>query len=140
MIGALTNYLRSHWRWFAAAMLAIVGLTALSLKLEENFPFSHFPMYGNPQPGDVDYYFLTDASGEPLSTTDYAGITAPQIKKRINKILKEENRAASKKAKKIDLLSSELDAAALNVLMKMREDAAEARSRKQCIAWPAGVQ
>ena len=140
MLRALTNYLRSHWRWFAAALLAVGALTSLSLKLEENFPFSHFPMYGNPQPGDVDYYFLTDASGEPLSTNDYAGITAPQIKKRINKILKEEGKAASKKARKLDLLSRELDAAALSVLMKMREDAADANSSKQCIAWPAGVQ
>ena len=140
MFRALTHHLRTHWRWFTAALLAVAGLTALSLKLEENFPFSHFPMYGNPQPGDVDYYFLTDASGEPLSTNDYAGITAPQIKKRINKILKEEIKASGRKSKKIDLLSPELDAAALSVLIKMREDASDASSRKLCIAWPAGVQ
>lgn len=55
-----------------------------SLKIGEHYPFSNFPMYGNPNPQPVDYYFLTDASGTPLPSVDLIGDTAPKIKKRLN--------------------------------------------------------
>jgi hypothetical protein len=61
----------------------------VSLKTGEHYPFSHFPMYGNPNPKPVDYYFLTDATGQPLPVVDLTGDTAPKLKKRLNTQLNE---------------------------------------------------
>ena len=75
-----------RYRWLGAFMaLAILA----SLKIGEHYPFSNFPMYGNPGPGPVDYYFLTDAAGEPLPTGKLTGDTAPKLKKRLNTSLNE---------------------------------------------------
>ncbi len=60
-----------------------------SLKTGEHYPFSHFPMYGNPNPKPVDYYFLTDDSGQPLPVVELTGDTAPKLKKRLNTQLNE---------------------------------------------------
>jgi hypothetical protein len=65
----------------AAGFMALIA--ALSLTIRENYPFSHFPMYGNPNSRPVDYYFLTDGSGEPLPVAALTGETAPRIKKRM---------------------------------------------------------
>ena len=65
----------------------MAGIIFLSLKVGEHYPFSHFPMYGNPNPRPVDYYFLTDAKGEPLPVVNLTGDTAPKLKKRLNTAL-----------------------------------------------------
>lgn len=117
--------------------LAFVGLlTVVSLRVQEQFPFSHFPMYGNPRPKPVDYFFLTDGKGTPISAGDYAGISAPQIKKRLSTLLKKKDG---------DLLDKELQptgetrAAAQKVLEQMRRDAV-ASDHGKLLTWPAGVQ
>ncbi len=84
--------LRLLWRhgarylWLTAFMGAAI---LLSLRIGEHFPFSHFPMYGNPSPKPVDYYFLTDSAGTPLPVLDLTGDTAPKIKKRLHTALNE---------------------------------------------------
>ncbi len=65
------------------------GAILLCLKTGEHYPFSHFPMYGNPGPRPVDYYFLTDAAGQPLPVLELTGDTAPKLKKRLNTELNE---------------------------------------------------
>jgi hypothetical protein len=65
----------------AAGFMALIA--ALSLTIRENYPFSHFPMYGNPNSRPVDYYFLTDGTGQPLPVAALTGETAPRIKKRM---------------------------------------------------------
>lgn len=83
---------RAVWRasaryvWLAAF---IGGVTWASVKIGEHYPFSHFPMYGNPGKGAVEYYFLTDAQGTPLPVAELAGDTAPKLKKRLNTLLNE---------------------------------------------------
>ncbi len=72
--------------WLAAFMGAAIQF---SLKTGEHYPFSHFPMYGNPNPRPVDYYFLTDAEGQPLPVVELTGDTAPKLKKRLNTELNE---------------------------------------------------
>lgn len=67
--------------WLAVFMVSAIQL---SLKVGEHYPFSHFPMYGNPNPRPVDYYFLTDAKGQPLPVVNLTGDTAPKLKKRLN--------------------------------------------------------
>lgn len=74
---------RQFWLW-----LFIAALMAVSLKVEENYPFSHFPMYGNPNSKPVDYYFITDGAGNPLPVLTHSGDTAPRIKKRLNTRMK----------------------------------------------------
>lgn len=74
----------ARYVWLAAF---VSGVTVLSLKLEEQYPFSHFPMYGNPGRRAVDYYFLTDSAGNPLPVAELAGDTAPKLKKRLNTLL-----------------------------------------------------
>ena len=76
--------LAARYIWLAAFM---AGTVFLSLKVGEHYPFSHFPMYGNPNPRPVDYYFLTDAKGEPLPVVNLTGDTAPKLKKRLNTAL-----------------------------------------------------
>lgn len=72
--------------WLGAFMVLVI---TASLMIGEHYPFSNFPMYGNPSPVPVDYYFLTDATGEPLPASKLTGDTAPKIKKRLNSSLKE---------------------------------------------------
>ena len=129
-----------HWRRYALALVILFALVKVSLKVQENFPLSNFPMYGNPRPDDVDYYFLTDAKGNPLSTLDYAGITAPQIKKRLNTLLKaEKNRLKLKKSTDVPLESRKKSAQI--VLEKIYEDAKnKAQSGAKIKTWPEGVQ
>ena len=76
----------ARYLWLAAFL---GGAILLSLKTGEHYPFSHFPMYGNPGPGPVDYYFLTDAQGNPLPVVNLTGDTAPKLKKRLNTELNE---------------------------------------------------
>ena len=75
-----------RYLWLAAFMGAAI---LVSLKIGEHYPFSNFPMYGNPNPKPVDYYFLTDATGQPLPSVDLTGDTAPKLKKRLNTQLNE---------------------------------------------------
>ncbi len=76
--------------WLAVFIIAV---TWASVKIGEHYPFSHFPMYGNPGPKPVEYYFLTDAEGNPLPVAEMAGDTAPKLKKRLNTLLREWTRA-----------------------------------------------
>ncbi len=139
MISLFFSHVRSHLLRYAVALVVLFGLTAFCIKVQENYPFSHFPMYGNPRADDVDYYFLTDAAGKPLSTGDYAGMSAPQIKKRINKQMDAERiRLKVKKLK--DLPPGTLESVAKNVLQKMRDDAANPQVKPPLMSWPAGVQ
>lgn len=83
--------LRAPAPWLRYLWLALFMGTAIlaSLKIGEHYPFSHFPMYGNPNPQPVDYYFLTDTDGNPLPSVELTGDTAPKIKKRLNTELNE---------------------------------------------------
>jgi hypothetical protein len=49
-------------------------------KLEENYPVSHYPMYGDPDPVSV-YYHLADGNGKPLPIEHLTGKSAPKLGK-----------------------------------------------------------
>jgi hypothetical protein len=53
---------------------------ALSLALKENYPFSHYPMYGDPDPVSL-YYHLADGEGKPLPIEKLTGKSAPKLGK-----------------------------------------------------------
>ena len=81
--------LREHGARYVGLAAFMGAAILLCLKTGEHYPFSHFPMYGNPNPKPVDYYFLTDAAGEPLPVAKLVGDTAPKLKKQINTALNE---------------------------------------------------
>ncbi len=55
-------------------------LTLICLVVEEQYPFSNFPMYSSF--GDRTYYiYLADGAGQPLATKPTAGMTTPTLKK-----------------------------------------------------------
>jgi hypothetical protein len=70
------------WFWLMRTPLTVLALYCLiSLMLEENYPFSHYPMYSNPSAGR-SYYMIADAdTGNPLPIADLTGITCPKIGK-----------------------------------------------------------
>lgn len=76
-------------------LIAIPVFCALSLVLKENFPFSHYPMYSDPDPISA-YYHLEDAEGKVLPLTQLTGVRGPNLGKILRKRL-------SDQAKKLDV-------------------------------------
>jgi hypothetical protein len=88
--------LREIWRAFAAwwkanwpriwkfikisPLTSLAVYTLLSLQLEENYPFSNYPMYSNPSP-ERPYYMITDGEGKPVPIQTLTGVTCPKIGK-----------------------------------------------------------
>ena len=56
----------------------------VSLQVKENFPFSNYPMYGDPDPTS-EYYHLADGEGKPLAVRTLTGVTCPQVGKILRK-------------------------------------------------------
>ena len=56
----------------------------VSLKVKENFPFSNYPMYGDPDPVS-EFYHLADETGKPLAVRTLTGVTCPQVGKILRK-------------------------------------------------------
>ncbi len=116
---------------------AVFALAAINLAIGEHYPFSNFPMFGNPSPGAVDYYFLTDAQGNPMATRATAGVTAPAIKKMIARgVAEERKKAESTRSAKSG--GEEVQRAARVVLDKLHRDAS--RSPLPLDRWPPGVK
>lgn len=75
----------SVWKWLCSTPITILALyCAVSLLLEENYPFSHYPMYSNPG-ADRSYYIVADAAGQPIPIADLTGITCPKVGKMYRK-------------------------------------------------------
>lgn len=63
---------------------AFAVFCGFSLEVKENFPFSNYPMYGDPDPVS-EYYHLADAEGKPLAVRTLTGVTCPQVGKILRK-------------------------------------------------------
>lgn len=86
-------------------LVALVPLYCLlAEKLQENYPVSHYPMYGDPDPVSV-YYHLADGEGKPLPIEKLTGKSAPKL----GKILRghAERRAAELKLRSYSKLPAE---------------------------------
>ncbi len=59
---------------------SLAALCAVSLVLEENYPFSDFPMYSNPSP-EREFFVVRDADGGPIPVATLTGITSPKVGK-----------------------------------------------------------
>lgn len=68
-----------HW-WLHTPLTALVLYCLVSVQLQENYPFSHFPMYSNPS-AERPYYMIADGDGQPLPIGTLTGITCPKVGK-----------------------------------------------------------
>ena len=71
----------SHKIW---VFIALVACSAFSLAVKENYPFSNYPMYGDPDPVS-EYYHLADGDGKPLAVRSLTSVTCPQVGKILRK-------------------------------------------------------
>jgi hypothetical protein len=105
-------------------LIALAAFSVLSLVLRENYPFSHFPMYGNPG-NDVYYHWLADEQQQPLPVAQLTGKTAAQL----GKMIRSHKEAAAKKlkvsAKKLP--QSELDVLYRETLAYLRQQSANVK-------------
>lgn len=105
----------------------VVVFAALSLALQENYPLSHYPMYGDPDPVS-QYYHLTDGEGKPLPINQLTGVRATNLGKILRKRLSD--RAKDLKVSVKSLPKIEQDRMAQETLDYLR---AQAKHHKQVI-------
>jgi hypothetical protein len=105
----------------------IVVFAALSLALKENYPLSHYPMYGDPDPVS-QYYHLTDGQGKPLPINQLTGVRAANLGKILRKRLND--RAKDMKINVKSLPPAERDRTSQETLEYLRS---QAKHHKQVI-------
>ena len=66
---------RRRWPMWRVAVVVIALLV-----IGEQFPFSYFPMYSSFDPV-ADYYYVTNATGEPLASVSVFGTSTANVKK-----------------------------------------------------------
>jgi hypothetical protein len=81
-------------------LASLLGFCAFSLCVKENYPFSHYPMYSDPDP-TAFYHYLTDGEGKPLATYAYTGKSAAQVGKIIRTRSLEHAKMLGMEAKKM---------------------------------------
>jgi hypothetical protein len=59
---------------------SLIALCSFSLVVKENYPFSHFPMYGDPNP-ERYFFWLADTDGKPLPVRELTGKSSAQLGK-----------------------------------------------------------
>ncbi len=115
----------AEWKsWWGDLLLHPVSVlflfTAVSLMVKEEFPFSHFHMYSDPDPM-ADYVYIRagtdEASAEPLSVIHVCKITAAKVKKMYRSHAKKINRNVNA------LSAAEQEKAATEVLRYLVERA-----------------
>jgi hypothetical protein len=85
--------LLKQW-WLRTPLTALLLYCLVSVFLQENYPFSHFPMYSNPSP-ERPYYMISDGDSNPIPIATLTGVTCPKI----GKIYRKECEEVAKKLK-----------------------------------------
>lgn len=98
----------------------MVLFATVSLVLKENYPLSHYPMYGDPDPVS-QYYHLTDGEGKPLPINQLTGVRSANLGKILRKRLSD--RAAALKVNVKALPQSERDQVARATIDYLRQQA-----------------
>jgi hypothetical protein len=75
LVGPTLDWLRA-WPWFVASIV-------LGLCIEENFPFSHWPMYSNFS-RESGYVYVVNAAGEPIAAATLFE-TAPRLRRQFER-------------------------------------------------------
>ncbi len=91
---ALQRFLARLW-W-----KPMLVLTAGCLLVQEQYPFSHFPMYSSF--GRTTYYlYLADGTGAPIATLPTIGLTTPTLKKVFSTGLRKERERLGVRSKQL---------------------------------------
>ncbi len=78
---SLANFPKIAWFWLLRTPLTVLVIYCLiSVYLEENFPFSNFPMYSNPG-AERMYYTISAEDGIGLPVQTLTDVTSPKIGK-----------------------------------------------------------
>ena len=86
------------WRFVrGSGWLPLILLTAACLLIEEQYPFSNFPMYSRFS-RDTDYVFLATETGKPLPSFQTIGISTATLKKMFESELRIARRLRGKSA------------------------------------------
>lgn len=117
-----TNLWPILWKFLKVTPLVTLGIyTILSLVLEENYPFSNYPMYSNPSP-ERPYYMITDGDGNPLPIQTLTGVTCPKIGKIYR--TKAEKLAKELDVRAVDLKPEHMQAISMEMFAYLREEGA----------------
>ena len=81
-------------------LIILFVFCAGSLLVKENYPFSNYPMYSDPDPF-AQVYFLADHEGKPLPLYEMAFVTSPNLGKILRK--RQQDRAKALKISVKDL-------------------------------------
>ena len=98
-------------------LLILAGFIGFSLWAKENFPFSNYPMYGDPDPVS-EYYHLADGDGKPLAVRTLTTVTCPQVGKILRK--RGDDRARQLKTKRKQLPPAEWEPICRKTLDELR--------------------
>jgi len=126
MASPLLPPLKSTWSFLRHSPLGLMIIyMAVALQVQENYPFSHYPMYSNPS-AERSYYMIADGEGKPVAVGTLAGITCPKVGKRYRTF-------AEMEAKKVKLTRDTLtpegkQAAGVRVFEQLREGAARRKN------------
>lgn len=101
-------------------LLVLAGFCGFSLAVKENYPFSNYPMYGDPDPVS-EYYHVADAEGKPIAVRSLTSVTCPQVGKILRK--RGDDRAREFGTKRKKLPKEEMDAICRETLADLREKA-----------------
>jgi hypothetical protein len=91
-------------------LVALAAFCVASLLIKENYPFSNYPMYSDPD-SYAHVYFLADAEEKPLPMYDLTFVTSPNL----GKILR---RRQQDRAKKLNISFKKLPEAENQVIGK----------------------
>jgi hypothetical protein len=123
IISRLRASLQTVWRFLKRSPIGVMMLyMIICLQVQENYPFSHYPMYSNPSP-ERPYYMVTDEEGKPIAVGDLTGITSPKVGKRYRTFVEEE--AKKLKVKAVELPAAGQQAAGMRIFQQLREGAAK---------------
>lgn len=106
-------------------LTALLLFCVVSRSLEENYPFSHYPMYSDPS-DTRPYFSVTDGQGNPIPIATKTGVTAPKIGKIYRKKADDRGKKLGVDDKKLP--HAEVQAIGMEMFHYLREEAAE---RKQ---------
>ena len=116
------------WIWLRHPIFSVSLITAFSLLVGEFYPFSNFPMYGDPDESENYFYIaeaMPDGTNEALPVRRLTGITAPKVKKMYKSRLKAhlEERAEAEGVRKVEPTAQDRRKIGLDMLAYLRDQA-----------------
>ena len=97
--------IRALRRWLAP-LAAFFGIVIGCLALEEEYPFSHFPMYSKFPPHSY-YVYIADGEGEPLPLQSMTHIVTSRLKKPFDRMLRDVSKEVGTKKSQLSPEQSE---------------------------------